>query len=179
MIKGFKKFVGVKLSPRLKRLNVGSVIQVHVKATFNNTIITITDNVGAALIWCSSGSGGFRGRKKKTPFASRKVLTGLLRQIRACRVRRAELIIRGVGLGRRGIGRVLRRFQIKIITIKDQTPIPHNGCRLRKKRRRRNRVYPVSFWRRRTLLKLWPIRPRPKSKKTGRSRADKSRSPAR
>lgn len=168
MIKGFKKFVGVKLSPKLKRLNAGSVIQVHVKATFNNTIITITDIVGAALIWCSSGSGGFRGKKKKTPFASRKVLTGLLRQIRVCRIRRAELIIRGVGLGRRGIGRALRRFQIKIITIKDQTPIPHNGCRLRKKRRRRGRgVYPMGLRRKRTVLKLWPIRPRPKSGRTG------------
>lgn len=163
MIKGFKKVLGLrkqKLSPKLKRLRFGSVIQVYVKATFNNTIITITDTAGEALIWGSAGSCGFRGKKKKTPFASRKVLNGLLCQMRICRIRRAELIVRGVGAGRRGIGRVLRQFNIRILVFKDQTPIPHNGCRLRKKRRRRNRPYRISFFRKRIQLKLFPLRPR-------------------
>merc|ERR1712187_8420 len=94
------------------------------------------------------GSSGFRGKRKKTPYAARNCLGGLLRQIRARGVRRSELIVKGLGKGRRGIGRVVRRFGFIFLTIKDNTPIPHNGCRLRKKRRSRTKGPKIRRWRR-------------------------------
>ena len=129
----------VKRGLKLAKLQRHCVIQIHVKATFNNTHLTITDLAGNTIIWRSSGSNGFRGKRKKTPYAARSCLGRLLRRIRARGVRRSELIIKGLGKGRRGIGRITRRFGFIFLTIKDKTPMPHNGCRLRKKRRSRTR----------------------------------------
>ena len=139
MILGFKRNMRVKRGVKLAKLQRQCVIQIHVKATFNNTHLTITDMEGNTIIWRSSGSNGFRGKRKKTPYAARSCLTRLLRKIRARGVRRSELIVKGLGKGRRGIGRITRRFGFIFLTIKDNTPIPHNGCRLRKKRRSRTR----------------------------------------
>lgn len=139
MIKRLKGNMRVKRGVKLANLQRQCVIQIHVKATFNNTHLTITDMEGNTIIWGSSGSSGFRGKRKKTPYAARSCLMRLLRKIRARGVRRSELIVKGLGKGRRGIGRVVRRFGFIFLTIKDNTPVPHNGCRLRKKRRSRTR----------------------------------------
>jgi len=169
MVKLRKRKVRISRSTKLARLECGSVIQVHVNATFNNTHLTITDTNGDTIIWASSGSGGFRGKQKKTPYAARRCLATLLAEVRARRVRRSELIFRGVGPGRRGVARVLRRFGFRFLSIRDNTPIPHNGCRLRKKRRKRVRGQKIRKWR---CIKL-PVqirRPRDYSRETGRRR---------
>lgn len=90
----------VKRGVKLAKLERQCVIQIHVKATFNNTHLTITDMEGNTIIWGSSGSSGFRGKRKKTPYAARSCLMRLLRKIRARGVRRSELIVKGLGKGK-------------------------------------------------------------------------------
>lgn len=144
---------------RLSALSKFAVVQIHVNATFNNTHITIADMYGRTIIWASSGSSGFRGKRKKTPYAARVALMRLLKRIHARGVRRLELIIKGLGKGRRGIGRLPRRLGFRFIVIKDVTPVSHNGCRLRKKRRSRVRGAKKRLFRRWREFKIpWHIR---------------------
>src|ERR1700676_2636078 len=108
---------------------------VHVQASFNNTIITITDPIGNVLSWSSSGSLGFRGSRKGTPFAAQQAsLTGA-NKAKESGLRSVEVHVSGPGAGRESAVRALATAGLDVRTIKDKTPIPHNGCRPPKKRR--------------------------------------------
>ena len=107
----------------------------HVHASFNNTIITITDRQGNALAWASSGGAGFKGSRKSTPFAAQVAADAAGRTAQECGIKNLEVQIRGPGPGRESSVRALHALGIKILSIADVTPIPHNGCRPPKRRR--------------------------------------------
>ena len=107
----------------------------HVHASFNNTIITITDRQGNALAWASSGGAGFKGSRKSTPFAAQVAAEAAGRAAQECGIKNLEVEIRGPGPGRESSVRALNALGIKILQIQDVAPIPHNGCRPPKRRR--------------------------------------------
>ncbi|UCH47557.1 MAG: 30S ribosomal protein S11 [Betaproteobacteria bacterium] len=107
----------------------------HVHASFNNTIIMITDRQGNALSWATSGSSGFKGSRKSTPFAAQVAAEQAGRSAQDCGVKNLEVRIKGPGPGRESAVRALNAVGFKITSISDVTPIPHNGCRPPKKRR--------------------------------------------
>lgn len=107
----------------------------HVHASFNNTIITITDRQGNALAWASSGGAGFKGSRKSTPFAAQVAAETAGRAAQDCGIKNLEVQISGPGPGRESSVRALNALGIKILQIQDVTPIPHNGCRPPKRRR--------------------------------------------
>ena len=107
----------------------------HVHASFNTTIITITDRQGNALSWATSGGAGFKGSRKSTPFAAQVAAEAAGKVAQECGVKNLEVRIKGPGPGRESAVRALNALGIKISTITDITPIPHNGCRPPKKRR--------------------------------------------
>ena len=110
--------------------------KVFIQATFNNTIVTITDNRGNTLSWCSSGSLNFRGAKKSTPFAAQLVTeTAAKKAVDNYGLNEVEVFVKGPGVGRESAIRSLDIIGIKVKSIKDLTPIPHNGCRAKKRRR--------------------------------------------
>ena len=116
-----------------KNIPVGLV---HVQATFNNTIITITDPIGNVLSWSSSGSLGFRGSRKGTPFAAQQAaLTAATKAKEAANLRQVDVRVAGPGSGRESAIRALATAGIEVKSIRDVTPIPHNGCRPPKRRR--------------------------------------------
>ncbi|MFA7665760.1 MAG: 30S ribosomal protein S11 [Burkholderiaceae bacterium] len=116
------------------RKNVSDGIA-HVHASFNNTIITITDRQGNTLSWASSGGAGFKGSRKSTPFAAQVAAEAAGRAAQECGIKNLDVQIRGPGPGRESSVRALNALGIKILQIQDVTPIPHNGCRPPKKRR--------------------------------------------
>lgn len=107
----------------------------HVHASFNNTIIMITDRQGNALAWATSGSSGFKGSRKSTPFAAQIAADNAGRGAQECGVKNLEVRIKGPGPGRESAVRALNNAGFKITSISDVTPVPHNGCRPPKKRR--------------------------------------------
>ncbi len=107
----------------------------HVQATFNNTIITITDQVGNTLSWSSSGSKGFKGSRKSTPFAAQMAAEEAAKRAMEHGVRKVEIRVIGPGSGREAALRAIQAAGLEVSMIKDVTPIPHNGCRPRKRRR--------------------------------------------
>src|SRR5271165_6153966 len=107
----------------------------HIQASFNNTIVTITDPVGNTLSWKSSGSLGFRGSRKGTPFAAQQAAQNAASMARDHGVRSVEVRVSGPGSGRESAIRALAAAGIEVRNIKDATPIPHNGCRPPKRRR--------------------------------------------
>jgi len=107
----------------------------HVHASFNNTIITITDRKGNALSWATSGGSGFRGSRKSTPFAAQVAAEKAGQVARDFGMKNLEVMIKGPGPGRESAVRALNNLGFKISNIVDVTPIPHNGCRPPKKRR--------------------------------------------
>jgi small subunit ribosomal protein S11 len=109
--------------------------QVHIFATFNNTIVTITDENGNALAWASAGSAGFKGSRKSTPYAARLASQNAARVARDYGMQEAEVIVKGPGPGREAAIRALNTTGIRVTSIHDITPVPHNGCRPPKKRR--------------------------------------------
>ena len=108
---------------------------VHVHASFNNTIITITDRQGNALSWATSGGAGFKGSRKSTPFAAQVAAEAAGKVAQECGIKNLEVRIKGPGPGRESAVRALNALGIKITAISDVTPVPHNGCRPPKKRR--------------------------------------------
>ena len=108
---------------------------VHIQATFNNTIITFTDPLGNVLAWSSSGSLGFRGSRKGTPFAAQQASLTAANKVKEYNLRTVEVRVAGPGAGRESAVRALSTAGIDVKSIKDRTPIPHNGCRPPKKRR--------------------------------------------
>ena len=116
------------------RKNVTRAIA-HIKATFNNTMVTITDVNGETLCWGSAGAQGFKGSRKSTPFAATRAAEEAANQARKFGVQEVEVRIKGSGAGRESAVTALQHSGIKITAVEDHTPIPHNGCRPRKKRR--------------------------------------------
>ena len=108
---------------------------VYIQATFNNTIVTITDLNGNALSWASSGGLGFRGAKKSTPFAAQTVTETAVQKAVSYGLREVHVFVKGPGMGRENAVRALGALGLKVKSISDVTPIPHNGCRPRKTRR--------------------------------------------
>ena len=108
---------------------------VHIQASFNNTIVTITDNLGNTLSWKSSGSLGFRGSRKGTPFAAQPAAINAANQARDHGLRSVDVRVSGPGSGRESAVRALAAAGIEVRSIRDVTPIPHNGCRPPKRRR--------------------------------------------
>lgn len=109
--------------------------QIHIFASFNNTIVTITDNQGNAVCWGSSGSAGFKGSRKSTPFSARVAAEQAVKQAMTLGLQDAELIVKGPGPGREAAIRAIQASGIRVTSITDVTPVPHNGCRPPKKRR--------------------------------------------
>ncbi len=107
----------------------------HIHASFNNTIVTITDRQGNALSWATSGSNGFKGSRKSTPFAAQIAAENAGKAAQECGVKNLEVRIKGPGPGRESAVRALNSVGFKITSISDVTPVPHNGCRPPKKRR--------------------------------------------
>jgi small subunit ribosomal protein S11 len=107
----------------------------YIQATFNNTIITITDTLGNVIAWSSAGNQGFKGSRKSTPFAAQIAAEGAAKKAMDQGVKRIEVYIKGPGAGREAAIRSLQAVGLEIDLIKDVTPIPHNGCRPPKRRR--------------------------------------------
>ncbi len=127
MAKNFKK---VK-----KKVNVEANGVAHIKATFNNVIVTLTDLYGNTISWASSGKMGFKGSKKNTPFAAQITAESAAKAACDLGMKKVEVLIKGVGSGRDAAVRSLNTAGLEITSIKDITPLPHNGCRPPKKRR--------------------------------------------
>src|SRR5438046_7264052 len=107
----------------------------HIHASFNNPIITITDRQGNALSWATSGGAGFKGSRKSTPFAAQVAAEAAGKAAQECGVKNLEVHIKGPGPGRESAVRALNALGLKITSISDVTPVPHNGCRPPKRRR--------------------------------------------
>lgn len=127
------KKAGYKKKKKVRK-NVSAGI-IHVQASFNNTIITISDLQGNTLCWCSAGAKGFKGSRKSTPFAAQIAADDVARKAFDHGVRTAVAYVRGPGAGREAALRAISSAGIRVTRIHDQTPIPHNGCRPPKKRR--------------------------------------------
>ena len=120
---------------RKKNVIVESNGQAHVKATFNNVIVTLTDQYGNVISWASSGKMGFKGSRKNTPYAAQVAATTAAREAHDLGLRRVDVYVKGPGSGRESAIRALASSGLEIATIRDVTPIPHNGCRPPKRRR--------------------------------------------
>ena len=118
-----------------KKIHVESQGIAHVKATFNNVIITLTDVQGNTISWSSSGKMGFKGSKKNTPFAAQVSAEQVAKAAFDLGLRKVDVFVKGPGAGREAAIRTLQTAGLEIMTIKDITPIPHNGCRPPKRRR--------------------------------------------
>lgn len=123
----------VRNKKRIKREVADGIA--HVSATFNNTIITITDRKGNALSWATAGGSGFRGSRKSTPFAAQVAAERAGNIAKECGIKNLDVLIKGPGPGRDSAVRSLNNLGFRINSIIDVTPIPHNGCRPPKKRR--------------------------------------------
>lgn len=107
----------------------------HIQATFNNTLVTITDMSGNVIAWSSAGAQGFKGSRKSTPFAAQVAAEKTAQKARDMGMRKLEVHVKGPGSGRESAVRALQAAGMEILVIRDKTPIPHNGCRPRKRRR--------------------------------------------
>ena len=121
--------------PRKRDKRVGTNGVAHVHASFNNTIVTITDTDGNVLSWASAGKVGFKGSRKSTPFAAQVAAESSAREALNSGMKRVEVWVKGPGAGREAAIRSLQAAGLEISAIKDVTPIPHNGCRPPKRRR--------------------------------------------
>lgn len=109
--------------------------RVYITATFNNTLITVTDEQGNTLFWGSAGGSGFKGARKATPYAASTAVENVARKARENGLREVEVFVKGPGSGRDTALRALKTAGLNILMIADATPLPHNGCRAKKKRR--------------------------------------------
>jgi small subunit ribosomal protein S11 len=109
--------------------------QAHILATYNNTIVTLTDQAGNALVSSSAGRAGFKGPKKSTPYAAGVVVRAVAERVRDYGVKDVDVLVKGVGVGREAAIRALYANGLNVLSIKDITPTPHNGCRPRRPRR--------------------------------------------
>ena len=129
-----KPSAGGRRPKRRERKNIAYGIA-HIKSSFNNTIITITDQQGNTIAWASAGNVGFKGSRKSTPFAAQLAAETVARRAMEHGVRRVDVMVKGPGSGRETAIRTIQNTGIEVSGIKDLTPIPHNGCRPPKRRR--------------------------------------------
>ena len=108
---------------------------VKINVTFNNTLITLTDTSGNALAWASAGANGFRGSRKSTPYAAQVAAEDICKKAKDFQVKKLMIEIKGPGAGRESVLRAFANQEFDVLSIRDKTPIPHNGCRLPKRRR--------------------------------------------
>ena len=129
------------MSPKIKRNNTKKAKLnnitgvVHIQSTFNNTIVTITDMIGNTISWASAGSTGFKGARKGTPFAAQTASEAASSVALNLGLKKVDVLVKGQGSGRETAIRAVQSIGLEIISIKDITPVPHNGCRQPKKRR--------------------------------------------
>ena len=126
--------MGARKGKRKERRNIQSGIA-HIQASFNNTLVTITDLSGNALVWASAGTEGFKGSRKSTPFAAQRAADSAARKAMEHGMRQVDVYVNGPGSGRESAIRSLQASGLRINMIRDVTPIPHNGCRPSKRRR--------------------------------------------
>lgn len=129
-----KKTTAVRRVKRKDKKNIPYGVA-HIQSTFNNTIVTITDMQGNTISWGSAGGMGFKGSRKSTPFAAQVTASNVARSAQEHGVARVDVLVKGIGSGRETAVRSLQAAGLEIGTITDITPIPHNGCRPRKRRR--------------------------------------------
>ena len=129
-----KQVKPTKVKKKTIRRNV-TVVIAHIKATFNNTVVTITDTKGDVLCWASAGTSGFKGSRKSTPFAGQCAAQQCAEKAAKFGVKELEVRVKGPGSGRESAITALQSAGLTIKTIEDVTPLPHNGCRPPKKRR--------------------------------------------
>jgi small subunit ribosomal protein S11 len=129
-----KPAAGGRRPKRRERKNVAYGVA-HIKSSFNNTVITITDQQGNCIAWASSGNVGFKGSRKSTPFAAQLAAETVARRAMEHGVRKVDVMVKGPGSGRETAIRTIQNTGIEVVGIKDVTPIPHNGCRPPKRRR--------------------------------------------
>jgi len=129
-----KPAAGGRRPKRRERKNVAYGVA-HIKSSFNNTVITITDQQGNCIAWASSGNVGFKGSRKSTPFAAQTAAETVARRAMEHGVRKVDVMVKGPGSGRETAIRTIQNTGIEVVGIKDVTPIPHNGCRPAKRRR--------------------------------------------
>ena len=127
-----KKVSTIRRRRERKNIESGAV---HIRSTFNNTIVTITDTAGNAISWASAGELGFRGSKKSTPFAAQTAAETAAKAAMEHGLKNVEVYVKGPGAGREAAIRALQTVGLEVRMIKDVTPIPHNGCRPPKRRR--------------------------------------------
>jgi len=118
-----------------KKVHVDSVGVAHIKASFNNVIVTITDIYGNTISWSSAGKNGFKGSRKNTPFAAQVTAEAAAKEAHDLGLRKIDVFVKGPGAGREAAIRAMNVAGLEILSIKDTTPIPHNGCRPPKRRR--------------------------------------------
>lgn len=126
---------GAKAAAKKRVVKVEPHGDVHINATFNNIIISITNKSGQVISWSSAGKMGFRGSKKNTPYAAQMAAQDCAKVAVDAGLKKADVIVKGPGSGREGAIRSIANSGIEVISIKDVTPLPHNGCRPPKKRR--------------------------------------------
>jgi small subunit ribosomal protein S11 len=118
-----------------KKVHVDAVGVAHIKASFNNVLVTLTDIYGNTISWSSAGKNGFKGSRKNTPFAAQVTAEAAAKEAHDLGLRKVDVFVKGPGSGREAAIRALSTAGLDILSIKDQTPIPHNGCRPPKRRR--------------------------------------------
>ena len=123
------------VTKKKKKVHVDANGKAFIKATFNNTIVTLTDTYGNVIAWSTSGKNGFKGSRKSTPFAAQVAAEAAAKEARDLGLRRVEVFIKGPGGGREAAIRSLQTAGLEVTLIRDITPIPHNGCRPPKRRR--------------------------------------------
>ena len=119
---------------RSERKNI-AVGEAHIRSTFNNTIISITDPNGNVIAWQSAGTAGFKGSRKSTPFAAQMAAEACARNAQEHGMKKVAVFVKGPGSGRETAIRSLQAAGLEVVSIQDKTPVPHNGCRPRKRRR--------------------------------------------
>jgi small subunit ribosomal protein S11 len=124
-----------KAKKKKKAIRQVSTGRAYIQATFNNTIVTLTDQRGDVLGWASAGMVGFRGPKKATPYAATQVVKRAVEQIKPTGLKEVSVFVKGIGGGRESAIRSLNLNGLQVLSVKDVTPIPHNGCRPPKRRR--------------------------------------------
>jgi small subunit ribosomal protein S11 len=116
-------------------VQIEAVGQAHIRATFNNIVISMTNSTGQVITWASAGKMGFKGSKKNTPYAAQMAAQDCASRAFELGLRKVEVFVKGPGAGRESAIRTIQNAGIEVTTIKDMTPLPHNGCRPPKKRR--------------------------------------------
>ncbi|MCK5491412.1 MAG: 30S ribosomal protein S11 [Candidatus Pacebacteria bacterium] len=132
--KGGSKPLGKSKVSKTKRRSMVKG-QVHIKSTYNNTVVTLTDLNGGVIAWSTAGLLGFKGAKKATPYAATNIVNSLLEKTKKIGLREVDVFVKGIGSGRESAVRAIAANGLVILSITDMTPIPHNGCRPPKPRR--------------------------------------------